>query len=92
MLLESAGHEVLLADSPPEVLKLLDGTPPDVLIVDLRFPTYEQGIGLLQNIRATGCDKSNARPRIHSARNLLGVIVSAPLFAKTVPRCVQARG
>jgi CheY-like chemotaxis protein len=57
LLLESSGHEVLLAASPAEVLALLDGTPPDVLIVDLRFPTYEQGVALLRNIRTSGYDK-----------------------------------
>ena len=57
LLLESSGHEVLLAASPAEVIALLDGTPPDLLIVDLRFPTYQQGVALLRAIRASGCDK-----------------------------------
>ena len=54
LLLESSGHEVQLAQSPAEVLHLLEGAPPDVLIVDLRFPTYEEGVALVRRLRASG--------------------------------------
>jgi DNA-binding response OmpR family regulator len=55
LLLESQGHEVLLAACAAEVLALLDGPPPGLLIVDLRFPSCADGLALLRGIRAAGC-------------------------------------
>lgn len=55
LLLESQGHELLLAAAPCEVLDWIEKAPPDLLIVDLRFPSYEEGRALLRDIRESGC-------------------------------------
>lgn len=55
ILLESQGHELLTAAAPAEVLQQLAAVPPDLVIVDLRFPTQEEGVSLLYAIRDSGC-------------------------------------
>lgn len=48
---------MLPAAAPSEVLQLLEEGPPDLLIVDLRFPSFDEGIDLLRSIRGSGCRK-----------------------------------
>ena len=54
-LLEALGHEVGTALSPLETLQELARKTPDVIVVDLRFPTTADGLGLIRDIRETGC-------------------------------------
>jgi CheY-like chemotaxis protein len=54
MLLESAGHAVLSADAPAEMLRQLESAP-NVLIMDLRFPDTRVGLALIRRIREQGC-------------------------------------
>ena len=55
MLLEALGYEVGTAASPSETLLELQRSRPDLIIVDLRFPRAVDGLGLIRDIRQTGC-------------------------------------
>lgn len=50
-LLESLGHAVASAGNGSEVLELVQGMSPDLVIVDARLPGFE-GTGLISAIRA----------------------------------------
>jgi CheY-like chemotaxis protein len=54
MLLESAGHAVLLAEDPSEMLRQLEQSGPHVLLMDLRFPDARIGLALIRRIREQG--------------------------------------
>jgi CheY-like chemotaxis protein len=54
MLLESAGHAVLLADDPAKMLRELSAAGPHLLIMDLRFPDLRIGLALIRHIREQG--------------------------------------
>ena len=54
-LLEALGYEVATAMSPAEALGELERNRPDLIMVDLRFPTADDGLGLIRGIRETGC-------------------------------------
>jgi CheY-like chemotaxis protein len=53
-VLEALGYEVGTAVSPSETLRQLERLPPDLIIVDLRFPRAADGLGLIRGIRETG--------------------------------------
>lgn len=48
LLLEAAGHEVTLAHDAPETRRLLAELGPEVLVMDLRLPELEDGLGLIR--------------------------------------------
>jgi CheY-like chemotaxis protein len=50
-LLESLGYQVATAMSPDETLRELARTPPDLVVVDLRFPHAADGLKLIRGIR-----------------------------------------
>lgn len=54
-LLEASGYEVNVALSPAEALQELARHAPDVILVDLRFPTAAEGLGLIRDLRQMGC-------------------------------------
>lgn len=54
MVLESAGHAVVLADDPAQMLRELAASGPDLLIMDLRFPDLRVGLALIRHIRERG--------------------------------------
>lgn len=60
-VLESAGHEVMVALDPPETLRLLECNWANLLIMDLRFlnsegkPDSHEGLRLIRSIREQGC-------------------------------------
>jgi CheY-like chemotaxis protein len=54
-LLEASGYEVNVALTPAEAMRELAQRPPDLILVDLRFPTAAEGLGLIRDIRETGC-------------------------------------
>ena len=53
-LLEQAGHELLMAAAPADVLAHLKDGHPDLVMVDLRFPKSHDGLALIRNIRESG--------------------------------------
>jgi CheY-like chemotaxis protein len=53
ILLESAGHAVLVADDPAEMLRQLESGP-HILVMDLRFPDTRVGLALIRRIREQG--------------------------------------
>lgn len=53
MLLEAAGHTVLSAELPSEMLRQL-ASAPQVVIMDLRFPDTRVGLALIRRIRELG--------------------------------------
>ncbi len=55
MLLESAGHAVVVADDPAERLRQLAQSGPHLLVMDLRFPDTRVGLALIRRIREQGC-------------------------------------
>src|ERR1035441_9941672 len=57
MLLEALGHEVDTALSASETLRHLRRRTPDLVVVDLRFPTSAEGLALIRGIRQAGCRK-----------------------------------
>ena len=54
-LLEALGYEVDTAASPSETLWELERRQPDLIVVDLRIPRAVDGLGLIREIRQTGC-------------------------------------
>jgi CheY-like chemotaxis protein len=48
LLLEAAGYEVLAAANTPEATRLLEQTPPELLLMDLRLPELQDGIDLIR--------------------------------------------
>jgi CheY-like chemotaxis protein len=54
-LLEALGYEVGTAASPSEALLQLERSRPDLIVVDLRIPLAADGLGLIRDIRRTGC-------------------------------------
>ena len=59
-LLESAGHEVVVAACPSETLRELERSAADLVIMDLRFPNSagqpdsREGMALIRRIRQAG--------------------------------------
>jgi CheY-like chemotaxis protein len=54
-LLEALGHQVDTALSAYDVLRLLAERTPDVIVIDLRFPTVADGLALIRGIRDAAC-------------------------------------
>jgi CheY-like chemotaxis protein len=57
MLFEALGHEADTALSPSETLERLERSTPDLIVIDLRFPTSADGMALIRGIRQAGCRK-----------------------------------
>jgi CheY-like chemotaxis protein len=55
ILLETLGHEVDTALSPIGTLRSIAGRTPDLVVMDLRFPTAAAGLALIRGIREAGC-------------------------------------
>jgi len=59
-LIESFGHEVVVAESPSEALRELERSTPGLVIMDLRFPNAagrpdsREGMALIRRIREAG--------------------------------------
>jgi CheY-like chemotaxis protein len=53
-LLEALGYEVSAALSPSETLCELERRRPDLIVVDLSFPSPAEGLKLIRGIRQTG--------------------------------------
>ena len=59
-VIESAGHEVVVAECPSEALRELERSAPGVVIMDLRFPNAtgqsdsREGMALIRRIREAG--------------------------------------
>jgi CheY-like chemotaxis protein len=53
-LLEALGHRIDIAFSPSEALRQLTLAAPDLIVLDLRFPTAADGLALIRAVRATG--------------------------------------
>jgi CheY-like chemotaxis protein len=53
-LLESLGYQVDTALSPAETLRQLGRLVPDLIVMDLRFPTAAEGLALIRAVREAG--------------------------------------
>lgn len=53
LVLRNAGHEVMLAPSRRELLLLLGGVAPDIVISDFRLIGEEDGVDVIEALRAT---------------------------------------
>jgi CheY-like chemotaxis protein len=53
-LLEALGHRVATALSPSEALRQLESCAPDLMVMDLRFPTAAEGLALIRAVREAG--------------------------------------
>lgn len=51
MLLEAAGHEVCVAATAPEALRLLAEQAPEILLMDLGLPKAADGLALIRSVR-----------------------------------------
>ncbi|HEX5394344.1 MAG TPA: PAS domain-containing protein [Rhodocyclaceae bacterium] len=51
--LESIGHQVVDASTGSELLELLDGIPPDIVVSDYRLANGESGFDVIKRVRAT---------------------------------------
>jgi CheY-like chemotaxis protein len=54
-LLEALGHEVETALSTSGTMRQLERRTPDLIVIDLRFPTAAEGMALIRGIRQAGC-------------------------------------
>ena len=50
LLLEAAGHEVIVAEAAPEARRLLLERRPDVLVMDLCLPKLKDGLSLIHYV------------------------------------------
>ena len=60
LMLESRGASVQRAASAKEALRIIDSTPPDLLLADLSMPD-EDGLSLIRTIRAREADQGRGR-------------------------------
>jgi CheY-like chemotaxis protein len=51
LMLETFGYHVLTATNPPEALQMLETERVDLVLLDFRFPGFEDGKSLAQRIR-----------------------------------------
>src|SRR5579863_9248795 len=52
LVLEEAGHQVRAADTCARALVLLREIDPEIVIMDLRVPEMEDGLGLIRTLKA----------------------------------------
>jgi len=52
LVLEQAGHQVRVAETCRRAIALLEETDPDIVIMDLRVPEMEDGLGLIRSLQA----------------------------------------
>src|ERR1700683_4795036 len=51
LVLTEAGHQVRTADSCPAAIRLLAEADPEIVIMDLRVPEMEDGLGLIRTLK-----------------------------------------
>jgi len=51
MVLEQAGHQVQTAETCGEAVALLHAADPEIVIMDLRLPEMEDGLGLIRTVK-----------------------------------------
>jgi CheY-like chemotaxis protein len=52
IILEHAGHHVQVAETCARAVTLLKETDPEIVIMDLRVPELEDGLGLIRTLKA----------------------------------------
>jgi DNA-binding response OmpR family regulator len=52
MVLEQAGHQVCVAETCRRAVTLVEESNPEIVIMDLRVPEMEDGLGLIRTLRA----------------------------------------
>ena len=52
LVLEQAGHQVRIAETCARAVTLLKEIDPEVVIMDLRVPEMEDGLGLIRTLKA----------------------------------------
>jgi CheY-like chemotaxis protein len=52
LVLEHAGHQVRTADNCQAAVELLTESDPEVVVMDLRLPKIEDGLGLIRALKA----------------------------------------
>jgi CheY-like chemotaxis protein len=52
LVLEQAGHHVQIAETCARAVTLLNETDPEIVIMDLRVPQMEDGLGLIRTLKA----------------------------------------
>ncbi|MBZ5593579.1 MAG: response regulator [Acidobacteriia bacterium] len=52
LVLEQAGHDVRIAETCRRARVLLDEIDPEIVIMDLRVPEMEDGLGLIRTLKA----------------------------------------
>lgn len=52
LVLEQAGHQVLVAETCRRAVVLLEESDPEIVIMDLRVPEMEDGLGLIRTLKA----------------------------------------
>jgi CheY-like chemotaxis protein len=51
LVLEQAGHQVRVAETCRRAIALLEETDPEIVIMDLRVPEMEDGLGLIRSLK-----------------------------------------
>jgi DNA-binding response OmpR family regulator len=51
LVLEQAGHHVSTAETCREALELVDLSHPEIVLIDLRLPELQDGLGLIRAVR-----------------------------------------
>ncbi|HVP47409.1 MAG TPA: response regulator, partial [Bryobacteraceae bacterium] len=52
LVLEQAGHQVRVAETCRRAIALLEETDPEIVVMDLRVPEMEDGLGLIRSLQA----------------------------------------
>lgn len=64
LVLERAGHQVRTADTCRQAVELLDEVEPEIVIMDLRMPEMEDGLGLIRTIRDRARPEGKSRMKL----------------------------
>jgi len=64
LVLEQAGHQVHVAETCAQAVTLLKEIDPEIVIMDLRVPEMEDGLGLIRTLKAHVRDPGKRALRI----------------------------
>jgi DNA-binding response OmpR family regulator len=64
LVLEHAGHQVLIAETCQAAVELLIESDPEVVIMDLRLPKIEDGLALIRTLKKHQYPPDRRRPKV----------------------------
>ena len=98
MLLEKSGLEVVKATDAKQARELAAEHRPDCVLMDLNLPTYDEGLALIHDLKATGanlriCILTGSDPqkfRQHPEAKLVDAIFGKPASSAALIRKLKS--